>query len=97
MALSIGTTRMELLYREISQFKDAEIPRAAALIARITQQLNGELSAKRRRGGRSGPLDFRKTIRRGLETGGSFYRLSYKKRRRRRQKLVLLLDVSGSM
>jgi uncharacterized protein with von Willebrand factor type A (vWA) domain len=88
---------MELLYREISQFKDAEIPRAAALIARITQQLNGELSAKRRRGGRSGPLDFRKTIRRGLETGGSFYRLSYKKRRRRRQKLVLLLDVSGSM
>lgn len=86
-----------LLYRDISQFQDAEIPRAIAMIQSITRQINGELSAKRNRSGHSGKLDFRSTIRKGLETGGSFYRLAYKKKRRRRKKLVILCDVSGSM
>lgn len=88
---------LALLYRDISQFKDADVPRAAALIARIAQQLNAELSQRRQRGGHSGKLDFKKTIRRGLETGGNFYRLSYRRKRRRRRRLVLLCDVSGSM
>lgn len=86
-----------LLYRDISQFKDVEIPRAIALIQSITRQINGELSAKRQHSGHSGQLDFRRTIRRGLETGGSFYRLSYKRKHKRRKRLVLLCDVSGSM
>ncbi len=86
-----------LLYRDISQFKDVEIPRAIALIQGITRQINGELSAKRQRSGHSGQLDFRRTIRRGLETGGSFCHLHYKRKHKRRKKLVLLCDVSGSM
>ena len=76
---------------------DPDIPRAAALIARITQQLNAELSRRRQRGGHGGGLDFKKTIRRGLETGGSFFRLSFRRKRKRRRMLVLLCDVSGSM
>ena len=87
---------LALLYRDISQFKDADIPRATALIARVAQQLSAELS-KRRRGGHSGQLDFKKTIRCGLETGGSFYRLSFRRKRHRRRRLVVLCDVSGSM
>ena len=86
-----------LLYRDISKFSDTEIPRAIDIIQNIARQINGELSAKRNRGGHSGKLDFRRTIRKGLETGGSFYRLHYKKKRRRRKHLVLLCDVSGSM
>ena len=88
---------LALLYRDISQFKETDIPKATALIARITQQLSAELSQRRKKGGHSGTLDFKKTIRRGLETGGSFYRLSYRRKRRRRRRLVLLCDVSGSM
>ena len=86
-----------LLYREISQFKDTEIPKAITLIQGITQQINGQLSAKRKRGGHGSQLDFRRTIRKGLETGGSLYRLKYRKKRQRRKHLVLLCDVSGSM
>ncbi len=86
-----------LLYRDISRFKDTDIPRASALIATIARQLNAELSQKRRRGGHGGPLDFKRTIRRGLETGGSFYRLSYRHKRKKRRQLILLCDVSGSM
>ena len=86
-----------LLYRDISAFKDTEIPKAINIIQGITRQINGELTAKRKRGGHSGKLDFRRTIRKGLETGGSFYRLKYRKKRQRRKHLVLLCDVSGSM
>ena len=86
-----------LLYRDISAFTDAEIPKAIALIQSVTRVINGELSAKRSRQYRSSVLDFRRTIRKGLETGGSFYRLKYRRDRQRRKKLVLLCDVSGSM
>ena len=86
-----------LMYRDISKFSDTEIPRAIAIIQNISRQINGELTAKRNRGGHSGKLDFRRTIRKGLETGGSFYRLRYRKKRSRRKRLVLLCDVSGSM
>ena len=86
-----------MLFRDISQFKDTEIPKAIAIIQTISRQINGELTAKRNKGGHSGKLDFRRTIRKGLETGGSFYRLLYKKKRSRRKHLVLLCDVSGSM
>lgn len=88
---------MGLLYRDISRFKDTDIPRATALISTIARQLNAELSQKRRRGGHSGKLDFKRTIRKGLETGGSFYRLSYRHKRKKRRQLILLCDVSGSM
>ena len=88
---------LALLYRDISRFKDEEIPRATALIARIAQQLNAELSRRRRTGGHSGQLDFKKTIRRGLESGGSLHKLSFRRKRRHRRHVVLLCDVSGSM
>ena len=88
---------MGLLFREISQFRDTEIPKAIAVIQKIAQQINAELNAKRKNRGTGGKLDFRRTIRKGLETGGSFYRLKYKKKRQRKRHLVLLCDVSGSM
>lgn len=86
-----------ILYRDISDFKDTEIPKAIEIIQSIARQINGELAAKRQRGGHTGVLDFRRTIRLGLETGGSLHRLRYKKKRARRRQLVLLCDVSGSM
>lgn len=86
-----------MLYRDISLFKDTEIPKAISIIQDVAKRINGELSAKKQHGSHSGKLDFRPTIRKGLETGGSFYRLKYKKKRSRKKHLVLLCDVSGSM
>ena len=88
---------MGILYRDISEFKDTEIPKAIGMIQTVARQINGELSAKRKKNGHSGKLDFRRTIRKGLETGGSFYRLRYRKNRAQRKHLVMLCDVSGSM
>ena len=86
-----------ILYRDISDFRDTEIPKAIELIQAVARQINGELAAKRRSGGHGGKLDFRRTIRQGLETGGSLHRLKFRRKPRRRKHLVMLCDVSGSM
>ncbi len=86
-----------LLFRDISEFRDHEIPKAVSIIRQTARQINAELAARSKVSGYSGQLNFRKTIRKGLETGGSFYRLRYKKKPRRRRRMVLLCDVSGSM
>ena len=86
-----------LLFRDISQFQDTEIPKAISIIQTVSRQINGELTAKRSRNAHSGKLDFRRTIRKGLQSGGSLYRLHYRKKRSRKKHLVVLCDVSGSM
>ena len=88
---------MGLMYRDISEFRETEIPKAIDMIRNVAQRINGELSARRKNAGRTGLLEFRRTIRKGLQTGGSLYKLEYKKKRKRRKHLVLLCDVSGSM
>lgn len=86
-----------LLCRDIGAFRDSEIPKAIALIQNVARQINGELSAKRRGQAHSGKLDFRRTIRSSLSTGGSLHKLCFRKPRTRKRKLVILCDVSGSM
>lgn len=85
-----------ILYRDLGEFRDTEIPKAISIIQSIAKQINGELSSKRRNA-HSGKLDFRRTIRKGLETGGSFRTLRYRKKRAHCKRLVILCDVSGSM
>lgn len=87
----------DLLMRDISNFREEEIPRAYQLIDQATRQINGEVAARQRACGRSAALDFKKTIRAGLSTGGAFNRLYYKRRRQRKKRIVMLCDVSGSM
>lgn len=87
----------DLLYRDISNFREEEIPKAYQLIDQVTRRINGEVNARQRTSGRSAALDFKKTIRAGLSTGGTLNRLHYKKKRRKKKRVVLLCDVSGSM
>lgn len=87
----------DMMFRDISNFKDSEIPRAYQLIDQVTRRINGDIVARRRATGRSAALDFRRTIRAGLSTGGALCNLRYKKRRSRRKRVVMLCDVSASM
>lgn len=87
----------DLMFRDISNFKDSEISRAYQLIDQVTRRINGELVARRRAAGRSAALDFRRTIRAGLSAGGALCRLKYRRRHSRRKRVVMLCDVSGSM
>lgn len=87
----------DLMFREISNFRDEEIPKAYQLIDQVTRRINGEVAARKKDSGRSAALDFKKTIRSGLSTGGMLSRLHYKRKHRKKKRVVLLCDVSGSM
>jgi hypothetical protein len=52
---------------------------------------------RRRRPARAGELDLRRTVRRAMRTGGDPARVLARERRLRPRRIVLLLDVSGSM
>lgn len=98
-ALGAAPTDPELglMLRDISKFSDTEIPKAVSYIQDITRQINGELTQKRKKAGHDSKPDLRRTIRKGLETGGTLYRLSYRRKRSRKKQLVILCDVSASM
>jgi len=87
----------DLMFRDISSFKESDIPKAHQLIDQVTRRINGEIVARRKSAGRSATLDFRRTIRAGLSTGGALCRLRYKHRHSRKKRVVMLCDVSGSM
>lgn len=71
----------------------AELRRAIVPLAR---KLATRLAAKRRRG-RSGPIDIRRTLRRAMATGGVPMHPAYRPRTRARTDLVLLTDMSSSV
>ena len=86
-----------ILYRDLGEFSDGEIPKAISMIENLARQLNGELSARRKSSAHSGKLDFRATIRKSLATGGTLHDLKFRKKHPKRKRLVILCDVSGSM
>ena len=71
----------------------AELRRTVHPLAR---RLASRLSARRRLG-RSGRLDFRRTVRASLATGGIPINTHHKPRKQHKPELVVLCDVSGSV
>ncbi len=73
-----------------------ELDEIAARVAPLARKLATRLAARRRRG-RKGRLDVRRTIRRSLAHGGALVDPKWKPKRITKPELVLLCDVSGSM
>lgn len=72
-------------------------------LAQLTEQMGRiplavpKRRTRRREPARTGTPDLRRTLRRSFRTGGDPVGLAFRGRRSRRRRLVLLLDVSGSM
>ncbi len=82
--------------RSFATLDAAELAELARSIDRL--RLVAPVRRTRRRvSARRGDLDARRTVRRALRTGGDPVRLMRRVRRRRPRKVVLLLDISGSM
>ena len=70
------------------------------LLLEQTYQLGKKLAIKYKRfikDSNKGHLHFRRTIRKSLESGGSFEKLIFKPRVKKKPKLTILCDISGSM
>jgi uncharacterized protein len=69
-------------------------------LAQLMQQLRLNVPSRRsrrREAARRGDLDLRRTLRRSFRTSGEPVDRAWRTRRRKQRRLVLLLDVSGSM
>jgi uncharacterized protein len=75
-------------------------PAELALLARLMSRLRLRAPARRtrrRRPARGGDPDLRRTLRRAMRTGGEPIDRAWRRRRVERRRLLLVLDVSGSM
>ena len=70
---------------------------AAELAERLARRMRDRLNRRRRAARRGRALDFRRTIRASVATGGAPFNPLFRRRRPKPLRLVLLLDVSGSM
>ena len=73
-----------------------ELAQIARLMARLRLRAP-ERRTRRRRPARSGDPDLRRTLRRAMRTGGEPIERAWRRRRVQRRRLLLVLDVSGSM
>lgn len=90
-------SRIELLRRKsFDKCTPEELAELATLATGFARALPRRRSRRRRAAG-AGPLDLPRTLRRSLRTGGEPFDRRYRARRPAPRRLVLLLDVSGSM
>jgi uncharacterized protein len=88
---------VELLRRKsFAEMTEEELREIAELMQRVRLRAPMRRTRRRERA-RAGTPDLRRTLRRSFRTGGEPVEQAWRKRRRRQRKLVLLLDVSGSM
>lgn len=74
-----------------------ELEKAHAIAAGLAKRMKRRLGRRRRQARRGRSLDLRRVIHRSIQHGGVPFDLVYRKRRHRPWKLVVFLDVSGSM
>jgi uncharacterized protein with von Willebrand factor type A (vWA) domain len=96
VALRRASATERLRHRDVADLDDAERRELDRLLAAF--HLDGAARRTRRRTrARRGPVDRRRTVRAMLEAGGEPGRLHHERPRRVPRRVVLLLDVSGSM
>ncbi len=82
---------------DIAAIQAADLPAAEQLLFRLSRKLAIKILRRRRSGPRSGPLDFRRSIRDNMQYGGIIFNLRRRPKRRSKQQILLLCDVSASM
>jgi uncharacterized protein len=93
-----GATALERLRRvDFSEIPQDDLPELERLAMRLLRRMALRLSRRLKVVERRGPVDLRRTIHRNISRGGDPITLIRKGRRRARTRLVILLDVSGSM
>jgi uncharacterized protein len=93
-----GATDFERLRRvDFSQVPQNDLRELERLAALLLRRMAWRLSRRLKTLEPRGPVDLRRTIRRSISRGGDPITLSHKGRKLQRARLVILLDVSGSM
>ena len=94
--VSLGELRDSVLDTEFLRAGPAELDAMRAIVRPLARRL-AATARRRRRAGRDGGLDMRRTMRRAVASGGVPLDPATRRRHRSRPRLVVLCDVSGSV
>ncbi|MEZ4887018.1 MAG: VWA domain-containing protein [Chitinophagales bacterium] len=93
-----GANRIARLRKtDFSKIEEIDSEFLEELAIKLWQQMSLRLKRKMKFSSNKGRLDLRRTIRSSISHGGEPFELKRKKRTPRKQRLIVLLDVSGSM
>ncbi|MGZ4855968.1 MAG: vWA domain-containing protein [Candidatus Angelobacter sp.] len=94
----MGATVHERLKKaDFSEVKHADLAELERISLLLLQQMSLRLSRRIRNLAVQGRVDLRRTIRRSIPRGGDPIDLSFRRRKLQQLKLVIALDISGSM
>ncbi|MEM9324117.1 MAG: VWA domain-containing protein [Bacteroidota bacterium] len=92
-----GASKIESLkYTDFSKVAEMDSDFLDELTNKLLQQLNHRLKRKLQQSKR-GPIDIRQSIRKNLSNGAELIDLAKQRKKKEKHRLVILLDVSGSM
>ncbi|MEM7222945.1 MAG: VWA domain-containing protein [Pseudomonadota bacterium] len=95
---TLASRRERLLGTDLRRLRSPEeLAEAEAAALRLARAMRYRLSRRQRMARRGSVLDLRRTLRRNLSKGGEPFDLLWRRRPDRPVRLVVLLDVSGSM
>ncbi len=98
LALTAASPAEMLRRRSFEAYTEAERSQARAIMTRLASRRPRRASRRTRASRRRGPRpDLARTLRRALRTEGEPLERSWRRRRLKPRRLVLVLDVSGSM
>jgi uncharacterized protein len=92
-----ASARERLATVDFSQVPQNDLVRLEELSLRLLRQMSLRLSRRLKSGYRPGPTDLRRTIRRILAHGGEPIVLAFRNKKPQKNRLLIFLDVSGSM
>ena len=94
----LGATVQERLKRaDFSEITAGDLADLELIALRLLRQMSLRLSRRLKASKLRGPVDLRRTIRESISRGGDPIYLRFRNRRLQQLRLVILLDVSGSM
>jgi uncharacterized protein with von Willebrand factor type A (vWA) domain len=96
-AVAGASMRERLATVDFSQVPQNDLVRLDELSLRLFRQMSFWLSRRLKSGYRPGPTDLRRTIRRNLAHGGDPIVLAFRNKKLQKKRLLIFLDVSGSM
>lgn len=82
---------------DFSELPSEDLAQLEEISSRLLRRISQRLSRRLVNSNRAYRIDLRRTIRRNIAHGGEPFILAYKSRKTRKNKLVILLDISGSM
>src|SRR5262249_11447470 len=94
----VGTNLRERLATvDFSQIPQNDLVRLKELSLRLLRQMSLRLSRRLKSGSRPSPIDLRRTIQGNLAHGGETIALAFRNKKPQKNRLLIFLDVSGSM